>query len=73
MSISIFSFITSVLLCNVYIAFIALFYRDNRFIMRFSLVPLILFIAECQGCQGTGLPFDTLVIRIVPSAYFFLK
>jgi len=44
MTVTLFSVITSVLLCNVYITSIALMRRHNGFILRFSLIPLALLI-----------------------------
>jgi len=45
MTVTFFSFITSILLCNVFIIFIAFMRRRNSFLIRFSLVPLALLIA----------------------------
>jgi beta-lactamase regulating signal transducer with metallopeptidase domain len=45
MTVTLFSVITSMLLCNVYIIFIAFMRQHNSFLIRFSLVPLALLIA----------------------------
>lgn len=45
MTITLFSVITSILLCNIYIIVIALMRRNDGFIIRFSLVPVALLIA----------------------------
>lgn len=45
MTVTLFSVITSILLCNVYIIIIALMRRNDGFIIRFSLVPVALLIA----------------------------
>lgn len=44
MTVTLFSVITSILLCNIYITSIALMRRRNEFILRFSLIPLALLI-----------------------------
>ncbi len=44
MTVTLFSVITSILLCNIYIIIIAFMRQRNSFIIRFSLIPLALLI-----------------------------
>ncbi|HAQ40096.1 MAG TPA: hypothetical protein DCM73_04190 [Clostridiales bacterium] len=75
MTVTVFSFITSVLLCNVYIIFISLIRRRDSFLIRFSPVPLVFIIAAGIFRLICFVEFsDTIVIGsevILPAIFDF--
>lgn len=77
MTVTLFSVITSILLCNVYITSITLMRRHNRFILRFSLIPLALLIVAGIFRIVFVIEFpDTIVIGseiILPAIINFLS
>ncbi len=63
MTITIFSFVTSLLLFNIYIFLIAVIRPHNIFLFRFGIIPIILLIAACifRLIFFVELPFTTVL------------